>query len=41
MLAAGDVGLAALYLLGTLAACLVAVDVVGRHAPPLPEEDEL
>ena len=41
MLDAGDVALAAVYLLGTLAACLVAVELVGRHAPPLPEEDEL
>ncbi|MEZ0579815.1 CrcB family protein [Nocardioides sp. MH1] len=41
MLDAGDVLLAALYLLGTLTACLVAVTVVGRVAPPLPEEDEL
>ena len=37
----GDAALAAVYLLGTLAACLVAVNVVGRFAPPLPEEDEL
>lgn len=41
LLDAGDVGLAASYLLGTLGACLLAVNVVGRFAPPLPEEDEL
>lgn len=41
MLAAGDDLLAACYLLGTLGACLVAATFVGRHAPPLPEEDEL
>lgn len=40
LLAAGDVGLATAYLLGTLGACLAAVIVVGRHAPPLPEEEE-
>lgn len=41
LLAEGDPALAATYLLGTLAACLVAVTVVGRVSPPLPEEDEL
>lgn len=41
MLAAGDSVLAAGYLVGTLGACLLAVTFVGRHAPPLPEEDEL
>jgi len=33
--------LALTYLLSTVAVCLVAVTVVGRLAPPLPEEDEL
>jgi fluoride exporter len=37
----GDAAIAAAYLLGTLAVCLVAVNVVGRLAPPLPAEDEL
>lgn len=41
LLAAGDTLLAGGYLLGTLAACLVAVSLVGRHAPPLPREDEM
>lgn len=41
LLADDRTALAATYLLGTLAACLVAVVVVGRFAPPLPEEDEL
>jgi CrcB protein len=41
LLADGRSGLAATYLLGTLAAALVAVTVVGRLAPPLPGEDEL
>ncbi|WP_408899707.1 fluoride efflux transporter FluC (plasmid) [Nocardioides sp. R1-1] len=41
LLAAGDTVLAAGYLLGTLAACLTAVVVVGRFAPPLPREDEM
>jgi CrcB protein len=41
LLADGRTGLAALYLLGTLAAALVAVNVVGSVSPPLPEEDEL
>jgi fluoride exporter len=41
LLAAGDTALAGCYLLGTLAACLVTVAVVGRYSPPLPEEDEL
>jgi len=41
MLASGDDVLAACYLLGTLGTCLIAATVVGRHAPPLPEEDEL
>ena len=41
LLAAGDTVLAGGYLLGTLAACLVAVTVVGRFAPPLPREDEM
>ena len=37
----GCYGLALGYTLGTLAVCLVAVNVVGALAPPLPEEDEL
>jgi CrcB protein len=41
LLADGDTALASGYLLGTLAACLVAVTLVGRYAPPLPAEDEL
>lgn len=41
LLLADDAVLAATYAFGTLAACLVVVNVVGRHAPPLPEEDEL
>lgn len=41
LLAAGDTVLAGSYLLGTLAACLIAVIVVGRFAPPLPREDEM
>jgi CrcB protein len=41
LLAAGHTVLAGGYLLGTLAACLVAVTVVGRFAPPLPREDEM
>ncbi|MFJ9312578.1 fluoride efflux transporter FluC [Pimelobacter simplex] len=40
LLEAGRVGLALAYLLGTLFSCLVVVTVVGRAAPPLPEEDE-
>lgn len=34
LLAGGDVGLAAAYLLGTLAACWAAVALVDRFAPP-------
>jgi fluoride exporter len=41
LLADGRTALAATYLLGTLAACMVAVVVVGRFSPPLPDEDEL
>lgn len=41
LLAHGRTGLAAAYLVGTLAAGLVAVVVVGRLAPLLPAEDEL
>ena len=41
LLADGRTALAAAYLVGTLAACLVAAVAVGRLAPPLPEEDEL
>jgi len=41
LLASGRTGLALLYVLGTLLACLVAVTLVGRLAPALPEEDEL
>ena len=40
MLAAGDTALAASYLLGTLGACLLAVALVGRHAPPLTATEE-
>lgn len=40
LLADGEAVLAGCYLLGTLAACAVAVVLVGRVAPPLPEEDE-
>ncbi|TWG91409.1 CrcB protein [Nocardioides sp. J9] len=41
LLADGRPALAAAYVLGTLAAALAAVAVVGRLAPPLPGEDEL
>lgn len=41
LLAEGRTGLAGAYVLGTLAAGLVAVFVVGAVAPPLPGEDEL
>ncbi|MBM7516626.1 fluoride efflux transporter FluC [Nocardioides nitrophenolicus] len=41
LLADGRPGLALAYVAGTLAACLLAVALVGRAAPPLPEEDEL
>jgi CrcB protein len=41
LLDSGDAAVAAAYLFGTLAVCLVAVNVVGRLAPPLPAEDEL
>lgn len=41
LIADGRTLLAGTYLLGTLAAALVAVNVVGRYSPPLPEEDEL
>lgn len=41
LIADGRTVLAGTYLLGTLAAALVAVTVVGRFSPPLPEEDEL
>jgi CrcB protein len=34
LLADGRAGLAAAYLLGTLAACLVAVTIAGRLVPP-------
>lgn len=40
LLAEGRTGLAGAYVLGTLAAGLVAVVVVGAVAPPLPGEDE-
>ncbi|WP_408898040.1 fluoride efflux transporter FluC [Nocardioides sp. R1-1] len=40
LLADGRAGLALAYAGGTLAACLVAVALVGRLAPPLPAEDE-
>ena len=41
LLADGRTGLALAYVVGTVAACLVAVTVVGLVSPPLPEEDEL
>ena len=41
LLAEGRAGLAGAYVVGTLAAGLVAVVVVGALAPPLPGEDEL
>ncbi len=41
LIAAGDTTLAASYVLGTLAACLLAVLFVGRHAPPLPRAEEM
>lgn len=41
LLTEGEGLVAATYLLGTLAACLVAVSAIGLVAPPLPEEDEL
>lgn len=41
LLADGRTALAAAYVVGTLAACLVAVVAVGRLAPALPAEDEL
>lgn len=40
LLADGQPGLAATYLLGTLGAALVAASLVGNLAPPLPGEDE-
>ncbi|KRA38608.1 MULTISPECIES: fluoride efflux transporter FluC [unclassified Nocardioides] len=40
LLADGRTGLAAAYLLGTLAACLLAATAVGALAPALPVEDE-
>lgn len=40
LLAEGDAALAASYLLGTLGACLLAVLLVGRFAPPLPRDEE-
>lgn len=41
LLADGRTGLAAGYVVGTLAACLLAVCLVGVLAPPLPPDDEL
>lgn len=41
LLSEGRTALAATYLVGTLAACLIAAAAVGRVAPPLAEEDEL
>ena len=41
LLADGRPALALAYLAGTLAACLVAVNVIGAFAPALPDEDEL
>jgi CrcB protein len=40
LLADGRSGLAAAYVVGTLAACLVAVTLVGAFAPSLPAQDE-
>lgn len=40
LLADGRAGLAAAYVVGTLAAGLLAVVLVGAVAPPLPAEDE-
>ncbi|GAA3827760.1 fluoride efflux transporter FluC [Nocardioides panacisoli] len=37
----GRTALAGAYVLATLAVALLAVNVIGRLAPPLPEEDEL
>lgn len=41
LLTDGRTTLAAAYLLGTLAAALLVVNLVGRFSPPLPAEDEL
>ena len=41
LLADGRTMLAGTYVLGTLAVALVAVNVIGRFAPAIPEEDEL
>lgn len=41
LLADGRTGLAGAYVLGTVAAGLLAVVVIGGLAPPLPQEDEL
>lgn len=41
LLVDGRPALALVYLGGTFAACMVAVLVVGRFSPPLPEEDDL
>lgn len=41
LLAEGRAGLAAAYVVGTLAAGLLAVVAIGALAPPLPGEDEL
>ena len=40
LLDAGRAGLALAYVVGTLAACLAAVALVSRFAPPVPAEDE-
>lgn len=40
LLADGRTALATTYLVGTLAACLLAAVAVGRVAPPLPEDAE-
>lgn len=40
LLATGRSGLAATYVLGSLAACLLAVVLVGRMSPASPAEDE-
>jgi CrcB protein len=41
LLAGGDVVTATVYFVGMAAACLIAVTLVARFSPPLPEEDEL
>lgn len=41
LLADGRTSLAGAYVMGTLAACLLVVVVVGRISPPLPAKEEL